>query len=157
MLLRSAPLPTGGDYMFEPKWDGFRARISTVDGVTVRSRRRWDMTHLVRELAGLPAGRVYDGEVIALGEDGLPRFPRLCQRMLAGHHEIPVMFIAFDLLAEEATRSSRCHTGSGAGQHPGTDPGLLALLGHLGLRKRNLLANQLAHLADRSFTSSAVD
>jgi ATP-dependent DNA ligase len=24
MLLRSGRLPTGGDYAFEPKWDGFR-------------------------------------------------------------------------------------------------------------------------------------
>lgn len=101
MLLRSAPLPSRGGYMFEPKWDGFRALVSTVDGLTVRSRRRWDMSHLVPELAGLPPGRVYDGELISFGDDGLPSFPRLCQRMLAGHQEILVMFIVFDLLFED--------------------------------------------------------
>src|SRR5690242_5428064 len=101
MLLRSSPLPTRGGFAFEPKWDGFRALVSTAsDRLVVRSRRRWDMSELVPELAGLPPGRVYDGELIAFGTDGLPSFPRLCARMLAGHSEIPVMFVAFDLLAE---------------------------------------------------------
>jgi bifunctional non-homologous end joining protein LigD len=67
----------------------------------VRSRRRWDMSELVPELAGLPAGCVFDGELIAFAADGLPSFPRLCERMLAGHMEIPVMFVCFDLLAED--------------------------------------------------------
>jgi bifunctional non-homologous end joining protein LigD len=38
--------------------------------------------------------------LIAFGVDGLPRFPRLCERMLAGHRQVPVMFVCFDLLAE---------------------------------------------------------
>jgi bifunctional non-homologous end joining protein LigD len=58
------------------------------------------MSEIVPELAGLPAGRVYDGELIAFGSDGLPSFRRLCERTLAGHSEVPVMFVAFDLLAE---------------------------------------------------------
>jgi ATP-dependent DNA ligase len=73
--------------------------VSAVDGLTVSSRRRWDMTRL--RARGLPAGRVYDGELTAFGDDGLPSFPRLCQRMLHGHREIPFMFVAFDLLAED--------------------------------------------------------
>lgn len=28
MLLRSARLPTSGDYAFEPNWDGFRCLVS---------------------------------------------------------------------------------------------------------------------------------
>jgi bifunctional non-homologous end joining protein LigD len=59
------------------------------------------MSELVPELAGLPAGCVFDGELIAFAADGLPSFPRLCERMLAGHMEIPVMFVCFDLLAED--------------------------------------------------------
>jgi hypothetical protein len=59
------------------------------------------MSELVPELAGLPAGCVFDGELIAFGRDGLPSFPRLCERMLAGRMEIPVMFVCFDLLAED--------------------------------------------------------
>src|SRR5690242_3222217 len=102
MLLRSSPLPPRRGFSFEPKWDGFRALVSTAgDRLVVRSRRRWDMSELVPELAGLPPGRVYDGELIAFGADGLPSFPRLCERMLAGRGEIPVMFVCFDLLAED--------------------------------------------------------
>jgi bifunctional non-homologous end joining protein LigD len=102
MLLRSAPLPQRAGYAYEPKWDGFRALVSTVDGrLVVRSRRRWDMTDLVPELADFPPGLVSDGELIAFGTDGLPSFPRLCRRMLAGQRDIPVMFVVFDLLAED--------------------------------------------------------
>jgi bifunctional non-homologous end joining protein LigD len=100
MLLRSAPLPQRSGYVFEPKWDGFRALVSTTNGLYVRSRRGWNMTELVPELCGLPPGRVYDGELVAFGDDGLPRFPRLCRRMLQKDRTIPVMFIAFDLIGE---------------------------------------------------------
>jgi hypothetical protein len=56
MLLRSSPLPTKSGYAFEPKWDGFRALVSTVGPrLVVRSRRRWDMTERVPELCR-PAG-----------------------------------------------------------------------------------------------------
>jgi ATP-dependent DNA ligase len=57
------------------------------------------MTDLVPELADLPPGLALDGELIAFGEDGLPSFPRLCRRMLAGQRAIPVMFVVFDVLA----------------------------------------------------------
>ena len=42
------------------------------------------MTSLVPELAGLPDGLAVDGELVAFGDDGLPSFPRLCDRMLHG-------------------------------------------------------------------------
>lgn len=101
MLLRSAALPTGPGYVFEPKWDGFRAIVSTQRGhPKVRSRRGWEMSGLVPELGGLPRGCVFDGELVAFGDDGLPSFPRVCQRVLHGNAAIPVMFIAFDVLAE---------------------------------------------------------
>ena len=51
MLLRSGRLPTSGDYAFEPKWDGFRALVSRNGHLRVKSRRGWDMTSLVPELA----------------------------------------------------------------------------------------------------------
>ena len=41
------------DYVVEPKWDGFRALVSRNDHLRVRSRRGWDMSSLVPELAGL--------------------------------------------------------------------------------------------------------
>ena len=99
MLLRSARLPTSGDYAFEPKWDGFRCLVSRNGHLQVRSRRGWDMTSLVPELAGLPDGLAVDGELVAFGDDGLPSFPRLCDRMLHGKRRIEVMLIVFDVLA----------------------------------------------------------
>jgi bifunctional non-homologous end joining protein LigD len=56
------------------------------------------MTPHLPEFAGLARGLALDGELIAFGEDGKPSFPRLCERMLHGHEDIPVMFIAFDVL-----------------------------------------------------------
>jgi ATP-dependent DNA ligase len=97
MLARSGPLPTG-DYAYELKWDGFRCLISTVGRLRILSRQWWEMTPHLPELAGMPRGVALDGELIAFGDDGKPSFPRLCQRMLHGHEDIPVMFIAFDIL-----------------------------------------------------------
>jgi ATP-dependent DNA ligase len=39
MLARTGPLPELGNWAYEVKWDGFRAIVSTVDGLRVRSRR----------------------------------------------------------------------------------------------------------------------
>jgi ATP-dependent DNA ligase len=55
MLSRPGPLPSGSGWFFELKWDGFRAIVSTEEGLRVRSRRGWDMTHAVPELAALPS------------------------------------------------------------------------------------------------------
>jgi ATP-dependent DNA ligase len=101
MVLRSGRLPTGGDYAFEPKWDGFRALVSRNRHLRVKSRRGWDMTSLVPELAALPDGLAVDGELVAFGSDGLPSFPRLCDRMLYGKHRIEVMLVVFDVLVIE--------------------------------------------------------
>ena len=51
MLTRPADLPLGPGYAFEVKWDGFRALVSTIDGLRVHSRRGWDMTERLPELA----------------------------------------------------------------------------------------------------------
>jgi ATP dependent DNA ligase domain len=63
MLARSGPLSSRGDWAYEVKWDGFRAIVST-EGETlrVRSRRGWNMTDLVPELAALPISATLDGE-----------------------------------------------------------------------------------------------
>jgi hypothetical protein len=54
---------------------------------------------LVPELGGLPDGLAVDGELVAFGDDGLPTFPRLCDRMLHGKGRVEVMLIIFDVLA----------------------------------------------------------
>jgi bifunctional non-homologous end joining protein LigD len=92
VLAKSGPLPEGPDWRFELKLDGFRAIVSTTGGLRVRSRRGWDMTSLVPELADLPPPLTLDGEVIAFGDNRLPSFPRLCERMLHGRRGIGVAF-----------------------------------------------------------------
>ena len=39
MLSRPGPLPSGSGWSYELKWDGFRALVSTEEGLAVRSRR----------------------------------------------------------------------------------------------------------------------
>jgi bifunctional non-homologous end joining protein LigD len=109
MLARSGPIPTRGDWSYEVKWDGFRAIVST-EGVPlrVRSRRGWDMTPLVPELSALPVAATFDGELVAVGADGAPDFPLLCERMLMRRPGIAVTYIIFDLLSidgEDLTRA----------------------------------------------------
>jgi len=106
MLAKSGPVPQG-DYAYELKWDGFRALVSTVDRLRVLSRQWWNMTPQLPELEELPSGLALDGELIAFGDDGKPSFPRLCQRMLHGHGEIPIMFIAFDVLYAGGASTTR--------------------------------------------------
>ena len=61
MLSRPGLLPSGRAWSFELKWDGFRALVSTEDGLRVRSRRGWNMTPALPELRKLPTGLVLDG------------------------------------------------------------------------------------------------
>jgi bifunctional non-homologous end joining protein LigD len=100
MLARADRLPQG-DFAFEVKWDGFRALVSTEEELEVRSRRGWNMSERVPELARLPSGLLLDGELISLGEDGRPSFPRLGLRVLHGRASIPILFVVFDLLRVE--------------------------------------------------------
>src|SRR3954447_13788236 len=107
MLLRSARLPASGDYAFEPKWDGIRCLASRNGRLRAVSRRGWDMTSLLPELAALPDGLAVDGELVAFGDDGLPSFPRLCDRMLHGKRRVEVMLIVFDVLTIEGRDVTR--------------------------------------------------
>jgi ATP-dependent DNA ligase len=102
-------LPAGDEWVYEPKWDGFRT-IVFVDGddVFLQSRSGKPMRRYFPELA-FPAGRyVLDGEIVLFDADGHQDFDTLGQRihpaesrvrMLA--EETPTTFIAFDLLANE--------------------------------------------------------
>jgi bifunctional non-homologous end joining protein LigD len=97
MLARPDALPRC-DYAYEVKWDGFRAIVATEDGLEVRSRRGWNMTDLLPELAALPSGLVLDGELVAFGDDGRPSFPLLSRRVLHKRPRIPVVLMIFDVL-----------------------------------------------------------
>jgi bifunctional non-homologous end joining protein LigD len=92
-------LPTGDAWLFEPKWDGYRA-IVAVDGGEARltSRNGKDLTERFREVARnvtkalRTPSAVLDGEVCALDEDGSARFEAL-QRGSG-----PLVLMVFDLL-----------------------------------------------------------
>jgi bifunctional non-homologous end joining protein LigD len=102
MLARSDAIPSGRDWMFEPKLDGFRCMVCTHAGFRARSRRGWDMSHLLPEFRGsLSAGVQVDGELVAIAEDGRPDFHRLSSRMLHGRGGIALTLFVFDVLAVE--------------------------------------------------------
>src|SRR3712207_2028443 len=109
-LARSAKtVPRGEQWVYEPKWDGFRS-IAFVDGGTVhlQSRNGKPLTRYFPELA-FPEGRyVLDGEIVLFDAEGRQDFDALGQRihpaasrvaLLA--EETPTRFIAFDLLARD--------------------------------------------------------
>jgi hypothetical protein len=50
------------------------------------------MTDRVPELAGIPADAVFDGELVALGQDGWPHFPPVCDRVLHGEQRIRITY-----------------------------------------------------------------
>lgn len=97
MLSRSGPIPTG-DYAYELKFDGFRRSWDTTAFFEVRSRRGWNMTDRLPELGDLPAGCVFDGEIVRF-EDGVPHFPLVCGRLLHADRRLPLAYLIFDLLA----------------------------------------------------------
>ena len=100
-------LPQGDGWVYEPKWDGFRA-IAFVDGdsVHLQSRNGKPLTRYFPELV-FPEGRyILDGEIVRFDDQGRQDFDALGQRihpaksridMLA--EETPTRFIAFDVLA----------------------------------------------------------
>src|SRR3954453_12505404 len=109
-LAKSAKaLPTGGGWVYETKWDGFRA-IAFVDGETghLQSRNGRPLTRYFPELRFPPGRYVLDGEIVLFGADGTQDFDALGQRIHPAETRIrmlaeqtPTRFIAFDLLAED--------------------------------------------------------
>jgi bifunctional non-homologous end joining protein LigD len=75
------------DWVFETKWDGFRAICFWQNGKSrLMSRNQLDMTHQYPELVGLPRQvkakkAILDGEIVALDEHGMPRFQLLQPRV----------------------------------------------------------------------------
>jgi ATP-dependent DNA ligase len=114
MLAKAVPeIPEdgAGDFLFEPKWDGFRCIVfRDGDEVELGSRNERPLTRYFPELidplrASLPDRCVVDGEVVVTSEDGLD-FDALQQRIHPAESrvrrlaaETPARFVAFDLLA----------------------------------------------------------
>ena len=113
MLATSIDEPfDGSDWLFEIKWDGYRA-IAFIENNKVRlvSRNQNELTARYPELTDLPhyvkaKTAILDGEVVALDEQGRPSFSLMQQRTgfrpggrrAASNADVPVLYYAFDLL-----------------------------------------------------------
>jgi ATP-dependent DNA ligase len=112
MLAKAASeLPSGDGWLFEPKWDGFRALVFR-DGeeIYLQSRDRKPLDRYFPELAApllrsLPARCVLDGEIVIAIDDRLD-FDALLLRIHPAASRVAMLaeqsqasFVAWDLLA----------------------------------------------------------
>lgn len=104
-------LPQSDGFLFEPKWDGFRALVFRQgDEAYLQSRDLRPLNRYFPELEAalveaLPKGCVIDGEIVVVTGTGLD-FDALQQRLHPAASrvkklakETPAAFVAFDLLA----------------------------------------------------------
>lgn len=110
-------IPTGADWQYEPKWDGFRClAFRDRRSVELQSKAGQTLTRYFPELVAAllelkPEKFVLDGEMIVLVDEKLS-FDDLLQRIhpaasrvakLSQQH--PVQFVLFDLLVDDHGRS----------------------------------------------------
>ncbi|MFZ0136234.1 MAG: non-homologous end-joining DNA ligase [Candidatus Sulfotelmatobacter sp.] len=113
MLATSVDEPfDGAEWLFEIKWDGYRAIAFIADGkLRLVSRNQNELTERFPELKDLPKfvrakSAILDGEVVALDDEGRASFTLMQQRTGfrpggrrgAAKAEVPVLYYAFDLL-----------------------------------------------------------
>jgi len=109
----TSALPEDDGYLFEPKWDGFRAIVFRGNAeVYIQSRDQRPFDRYFPELHEaflevLPDGCVLDGEIVIVSDGGLD-FDALQMRLHPAKSrvdrlakEIPASFVAFDLLAAD--------------------------------------------------------
>jgi len=113
MLAESVEKPFDDpDWLFEIKWDGYRA-IAFIENGKVRlvSRNQNELTARYPELKDMPEfvkakTAILDGEVVALDDDGRASFSLMQQRTgfrpggkrAAEKADVPVLYYAFDVL-----------------------------------------------------------
>jgi ATP-dependent DNA ligase len=111
-------IPTGDNWQYEPKWDGFRC-IAFRDGEAVELQSKSGQSlgryfpEIVAAIAKVKATRfVLDGELI-ITLDGEPSFDALLQRIHPAasrvvklSQETPARFVVFDLLVDEAGKET---------------------------------------------------
>src|SRR5246127_1724299 len=107
---RVGALPDGGDWIFEPKWDGFRALVfRDGDEVLIQSRDEKPLNRYFPELLDplrttLPPRCVLDGEIVIVKNDGLDfdalqlRLHPAASRVNLLSQQTPSSFVFFDLL-----------------------------------------------------------
>src|SRR5436305_14944089 len=95
--------PVGDTWVHEAKLDGYRMQMQVRNGKsTFYSRKGLDWTHRFSEIAAAcqPLGNaIIDGEVCAIGNDGLPTFAGLTDALTANRTGSLVYYV-FDLMAE---------------------------------------------------------
>ena len=104
-------LPDGANFLYEPKWDGFRAIVFRgANDVFIQSRDLRPLDRYFPELhaaflAGLPGGSVVDGEIVIATPRGLDfdalqmRLHPAASRVAKLAQETPAAFVAFDAIA----------------------------------------------------------
>lgn len=109
---RVGELPSGEKWIFEPKWDGFRALVfRDADEVVIQSRDEKPLHRYFPELleplrAQLPARCVLDGEIVIAGGGGLDfealqlRLHPAASRVNLLSKQIPASIVFFDIISE---------------------------------------------------------
>lgn len=108
LALTRKQLPSGEEWAYEPKLDGFRA-IVFVDGEDfyIQSRGGKALARYFPELSFAPGRWILDGELVIRDADGVLEFDALQERIHPAESriqllskEIPATYVVFDLLAE---------------------------------------------------------
>jgi ATP-dependent DNA ligase len=111
MLAKLADELPAGNYLYEPKWDGFRAIVfRSADGVYIQSRDARPLDRYFPELHAALLDRlsetcVVDGEIVIATAQGLDfdtlqlRLHPAVSRVEKLAKETPASFVAFDVLA----------------------------------------------------------
>src|SRR4051812_4181859 len=101
MATPARTLPSGRDWSYEVKWDGYRAQaVKHGSAVSLASRNLKNITRQYPAVADAAArihaaSAVLDGEIVALDGDGRPSFQALHHSSLDG---VTLVYYAFDLL-----------------------------------------------------------
>src|SRR5690349_16393643 len=110
-------IPAGGEWQYEPKWDGFRTILSRDGGkIELQSKSGQSLTRYYPELVAAAAAIkakkfVLDGEIVVrIGnafsfDDLLQRIHPAASRIAKLAEETPALLIVFDLLAGEDGKS----------------------------------------------------
>src|SRR2546429_5007749 len=109
---RTDELPAAGDWIFEPKWDGFRALVfRDGDEILIQSRDEKPLNRYFPELldpirSALPPRCVLDGEIVIVKDNELDfdalqmRLHTAASRVKLLSQQTPSSFVFFDLLCE---------------------------------------------------------